>query len=101
MTGFPKLGILDSTISLIRDPYRYISKHCDELNTDVFQARLLLQKTVCMRGEEAARIFYNTEYFSRTGVAPSRIKKTLFGEGGVQGLDEEEHFQRKKCLCLF
>ena len=101
MTGFPKLGILDSTISLIRDPYRYISKHCDELNTDVFQARLLLQKTVCMRGEEAARIFYNTEYFSRTGVAPSRIKKTLFGEGGVQGLDEEEHFQRKKMFMSF
>jgi fatty-acid peroxygenase len=48
-----------------------------------------------MRGEEAARLFYDQEKFVRSGAAPKRVLKTLFGEDGVQTLDDEEHHHRK------
>jgi fatty-acid peroxygenase len=31
----------------------------------------------------------------RTGAAPKRVLKTLFGEDGVQTLDDQEHHHRK------
>src|SRR5699024_8860793 len=33
--------------------------------------------------------------FRRSDAAPARVQKTLFGEGGVQGLDGEAHKNRK------
>ena len=85
----------EASPALLRDGYRFISKRCDRLRTDVFGTRLLFEKTVCMRGEAAARLFYDTERFVRAGAAPGRLQKTLLGVGGVQGLDGERHRQRK------
>ncbi len=56
MTRIPKHGGLDHSLSLLSDPYRYITKTCDRLETDVFHTRLLLQKVICMRGKEAAKL---------------------------------------------
>ncbi len=95
MTQMPSNTSFDDTLALARDPYRYISKHYERHGTDAFQTRLLLQKVICMRGEEAAKVFYDTSRFSRVGVAPSRIAKTLFGRGGVQGMDGKAHCHRK------
>lgn len=86
----------DSTLALAYDGYTFISKRCEKYHSDVFQTRLLLHPTICMRGEEAARIFYDTELFKRKNVVPERILLTLFGMGGVQGLDGEAHLNRKK-----
>ncbi len=86
---------LDHTLGLYRDPYRYISRLCKQYDTDVVETRLLLQKFICIRGEEAARLFYDNAKFSRQNVAPARIQKTLFGKGGVQGMDEAAHKHRK------
>lgn len=49
----------------------------------------------CLRGADAGRAFYDTDRFARTGVAPRRARRTLFGEGGVQGLDGDDHRHRK------
>ncbi|WP_218355130.1 cytochrome P450 [Alteromonas lipotrueiana] len=86
---------LDHTLALYRDPYRYISKLCNKHDSDVVETRILMQKFICVRGEEAARLFYDNDKFNRQNVAPGRIKKTLFGEGGVQGLDDAAHKHRK------
>ena len=91
----PGDGRLDSTLSLVRDPYRFISRRCRELDTDLFQTRLQLHRTICMRGRDAAELFYDPGRFQRKGAAPERINKTLFGRGGVQGLDGSEHRHRK------
>ncbi len=88
----------DSTLALLTDGYEFISKGCARHNADVFQTRLLLQKTICLRGEEAAELFYDTSRFQRQGAAPKRLQKTLLGEGGVQGLDDEAHRHRKAML---
>jgi fatty-acid peroxygenase len=96
MARMPRDPTLDATLLLARDPYGYISKRCRCYQSDVFQTRLLLQETICMMGTEAAELFYNAQRFMRSGAAPQRITKTLFGQGGVQGLDDEPHRQRKQ-----
>ena len=48
-----------------------------------------------MTGPEAAELFYDRTRFTRRGATPGRIQKTLFGQGGVQGLDAEAHGNRK------
>lgn len=85
----------DSTIALLLDPYRFIGKTCARLGTDVFQTRLMLQPAICMVGKEAAELFCDTSRFIRSGATPIRIQMTLFGAGGVQGLDGEAHRHRK------
>lgn len=96
MANIPVEPGLDSTLGLLRDGYRFIGKRCDRMETNVFQTRLRLEKTICMRGAAAAEVFYDNAKFSRKNAAPSRLKKTLLGEGGVQGLDGASHRQRKQ-----
>jgi len=62
----------------------------------VFETRLLLQRTQCMTGRAAAQVFYDPKRFVRDTAAPRALRATLFGEGGVQGLDGAEHAQRKQ-----
>lgn len=91
----PRERSFDSTLALLRDPYRYVSERCRAHGSDLFETRLRLQRTICLTGKEAAELFYDETLFSRKGAAPKRIQKTLFGEGGVQGLDGEAHRHRK------
>lgn len=85
----------DSTLALRADPYRFVRGRCRAEGTDAFRTRLLLQRTLCMTGPEAARFFYDGEIFTRAGAAPGFLTATLFGEGGVQALDGAEHAHRK------
>lgn len=86
----------ESTLALLLDPYRFISKHCRHYRSDLFQTRLMLRKTICMTGPEAAELFYDESRFIRNGAAPPWLLKTLFGQGGVQALDGEAHRHRKQ-----
>ncbi|MCF3943199.1 cytochrome P450 [Oceanobacillus alkalisoli] len=86
---------MDNTFKILKDGYMYIMNQQERFNSDVFETRLLGQRTICLTGEEAAEIFYDENKFQREGAAPNRIKETLFGKGGVQGLDGEAHKHRK------
>ena len=57
MHEIPRDGVPDSTLSFAWDGYLFITKRCTRLGTDLFRSRLMLQSTVCMRGEELARLF--------------------------------------------
>lgn len=94
----PSDGRVDATLVLLSDPYRYVSRRAGELGSDLFQTRLLLQRTLCMTGREAARLFYTPGRFVRRGAAPRALRRSLFGEGGVQGLDGPDHAHRKALL---
>lgn len=48
-----------------------------------------------MKGQDAARLFYDEQRFSRKGAMPKRVQKTLIGVGGVQSLDGIQHRHRK------
>lgn len=94
-SSIPHTPSPDSTIALRLDPYRFVARMCARLGTDVFQTRIMLQPAICMTGKEAAELFCDPSRFIRSGATPPRILKTLFGTGGVQGLDGEAHRHRK------
>lgn len=96
MREIPRDTLPDSTLAFALDGYLFISKRCRRYESDLFQTRLLLQKTICMRGEEAAKLFYDADRFERENASPRRLQATLVGRGGVQGLDGEAHRRRKE-----
>nr|WP_264185562.1 cytochrome P450 [Roseicella aerolata] len=81
---------------MLRDPYGFVRERCRRHGSDLFETRLLLHRTVCMTGPEAVRLFYDQDRFARRGVMPERIRSTLLGRGGVQGLDDAAHRHRKR-----
>ncbi len=96
MPEMPRDTWPDSSLALLLDPYLFISKRARQFQSDVFETRLMLRPTICMTGRAAAELFYDESRFNRRGVAPGWLRKTLFGEGGVQGLDGSAHLHRKE-----
>lgn len=85
----------DSTLAFLLRGYEFIGERCDRAGGDVAQARLLLRRAVLLRGRRAARLVYHPDLFERAGGLPLRAQRTLTGRGGVQGLDGNEHLDRK------
>ncbi len=85
----------DRTLSLLARPYQFIDRQCRYRGTDAFGTRILLEKAVCIRGAEAAEMFYTHPALRRRDAAPEPVKATLFGKGAVQQLDGAEHQVRK------
>jgi fatty-acid peroxygenase len=92
----PQDKSLDSTMDLLSDGYRFISKRCQEHQSKIFATRMMLQKVICMQGEEASRLFYEPDLFTRKGAMPPTTLKLLQDVGSVQTLDGEEHRHRKQ-----
>lgn len=86
---------VDNSIALMQEGYLFIQNRMDRYQTDLFQARLLGENVICIKGEEAARLFYDNDIFERKGAAPKRIQKTLFGENAIQTMDGDSHIHRK------
>ncbi|ARF13605.1 cytochrome P450 [Sporosarcina ureae] len=80
---------------LINSGYNLLGELRKDVSAPVVKASFLTKEITAIYGEEAARTFYNPEYFTRTGAMPKPVLKTLFGEDGVQTLDGEEHHHRK------
>ncbi|WP_217645007.1 cytochrome P450 [Thermoflavimicrobium dichotomicum] len=91
----PQDQSLDISLDLMREGYLFIKNRVDRFQSDLFEARFLGQKIICMSGEEAAKVFYDPERFQRNGAAPKRIQETLFGVNAVQTMDGEAHIHRK------
>lgn len=98
MRPIPSEDSLDSTLALMRAPYSFVADRCDELGSDVFEARILGQRTICGMGRSFAELFYDEQRLQRSGASPIRVRKTLFGDDGVQTLDDEAHRHRKRML---
>lgn len=86
---------MDKTLGILLTGYPYFLEKFEKEDSDIIQTRLLLSKTIVLKGEEGAALFYDTDKFKRKGAMPKRAQKTLLGEGGVQGLDGEAHLRRK------
>ncbi|WP_411842716.1 cytochrome P450 [Salinicoccus sp. HZC-1] len=91
----PKDEGFDKTLSVLKEGYNFILNRKEDLNTNVFETRILGEKAICLTGSKGAELFYDNSKFRRSDAAPSRVKKTLFGKGGLQGLDGTEHQHRK------
>ncbi|MFO7562090.1 MAG: cytochrome P450 [Enhygromyxa sp.] len=90
-----RLPGFDHSIALLREGYDFLPRRFERHGTDLLEARLLLQRTICMQGREAAALFYDSSRFRRRRAAPRRARVTLFGRGAVQGLDGQAHLERK------
>jgi len=87
---------IDNTLSFLLEGYHYISNRTNTFGRNMFKTRLLGGKLfICMVGEEAAEVFYDTHKFKRHGAAPKRVIQTLFGAKGLQTLDDNIHHHRK------
>ena len=96
MPALPRDPAFDATPAFLRDGYLFVSKRCDELGTDAFRARLLLKDIVCMRGRDAAELFYGDDRFTRRDAMPPTVTSLLQGTPSVQALDGEAHAHRKR-----
>lgn len=96
MSSIPQDESLDSTLALLRDGYIFILKRCRRYQTDIFGTRLMLRKVICTMGEEATRMFYQPNRFTRRGAMPKTALWSLQDSGSVATLDEEAHHWRKQ-----
>lgn len=94
----PEDGHLDATLALLREGYRFVGRRAARLGSRAFNTRLLLRPAVALTGHEGARLFYDESRVHRAGAAPGALQRTIFGVGGVQGLDGTEHRHRKAML---
>jgi len=88
----------DNTIALLEEGYRFIGNRCDELGSDIFGTRLMLRRVVCVRGEAAARMFYQPGRFTRRGALPPTTLGSLQGHGSTLVLDGAMHQVRKAMM---
>jgi len=94
-SNMPEDPGFDQTLNVLKEGYEFVMSRNTAYQSDVFETRILGQKTVCLTGSRAAELFYDNSRFRRRDAAPKRVEKTLFGEGGVQGLDGKAHEHRK------
>lgn len=95
MKSIPKNRCLDNTIKLLLEGYLFIPSRCKRYQSDIFQTRLMGKKVICMSGSDAAEIFYDNKLFTRKGVIPKRIQRSLFGVKAIQTTVGDEHKKRK------
>ncbi|MGE0005408.1 MAG: cytochrome P450 [Parvibaculaceae bacterium] len=95
MQGIPRDPAFDNTLRLLAEGYEFIQRRCSELGTDIFETRLLLYRVVCVRGADAAEMFYAPDRFTRTGAMPQFTLRLLQDKGSVQLLEDAEHRHRK------
>ncbi len=88
----------DSSLAFRSEGYDFIGNRCARLGSDIFEARLLGKRYFCMRGPEAARMFYTPGRFTRAGGLPMSTLKLLQDEGSVAVLDDGAHRRRKAMM---
>jgi fatty-acid peroxygenase len=93
---FPRDSYLDSTASFLKEGYQFISRRCDRLHSDAFESRLMLHQVICVRGEEAARMFCEPGRFTRRRGMPVSAFMLLQEFRSVQTLDGSAHRHRKQ-----
>ncbi|WP_246238264.1 cytochrome P450 [Alkalicoccus luteus] len=93
--NIPEEEGMDHSLKLLKEGYQFILNRRYTMESNIFETKLLGETAICLTGSKMAELFYDTEKFKREGAAPKPVQKTLFGEGGVQGLDGEAHRHRK------
>lgn len=98
MSAIPREKTMDGSLGLLRDGNLYITRRCERYKTDIFTTRLLLKKTFCIMGEEAAWVFYCKGRLTRRGAIPLSVLRLLQDKGSVATLDDKAHQLRKRMM---
>ena len=95
LNGLPHAAGFDNTLALLREGYRFVPRRCEQLGSDAFSTRIMLQRALCVRGEDAARMFYQPGRFTRRHALPAASLALLQDFGSVLALDGDAHRKRK------
>ena len=96
MPPIPRDKSIDNTLALLSDGYMFIQKRKRRYQSDIFETRLMLQRVICTTGEEAARMFYQPDRFTRRRALPPTALLLLQDKGSVSVQDDEAHRHRKE-----
>ena len=94
----PRAPGFDNTLALLAEGYRFLPTRCEALGSDAFTTRLMLRRTLCVRGEDAARMFYQPGRFTRRRTLPPITLALLQDVGSALVMDGEAHRKRKGML---
>jgi fatty-acid peroxygenase len=65
---------LDNAVNLMQEGYLFIRNRVDRYSADLFKTRLLLQNTICITGQDAAKLFYDPDLFLRHNAVQKRVQ---------------------------
>lgn len=94
----PGTGGIDNALALLAEGYRFIGRRCERLGSDIFTTRIMLRQAVCMRGPDAARLFYTPDRFTRKRAIPPTVLMLLQDFGSAETLDGQAHRRRKALM---
>lgn len=84
----------DRTISFLRQGFLWAPRL--RRGSTAVRTRLLGRRATVIGGSpEAVALFYDSSRMRRARAVPRPVRMTLFGQGGVQVLDDAEHRHRK------
>lgn len=67
MAPIPRDPSPDSTLALLSEGYTFIGTRSQRYGSDLFATRLMLQRAICLTGEEATQVFYEPDRFTCRG----------------------------------
>ena len=68
-SNMPKGPGFDKTLSVLKEGYKFIMNSKDDLNSNIFETRILGEKAICLTGSELAELFYyNTRQSEKDAV---------------------------------
>jgi len=94
----PRAPGFDLSACFLKEGYAFMPRRHAELGSDVFSTRLMLRRALCVRGEDAGRMFYQPGRFTRRHALPAPTMALLQDFGSVMALDGEAHRKRKAML---
>ena len=94
----PRAPGFDNSIAFLAQGYEFMPRRYAALDSDLFATRLMLQRVLCVRGEDAGRMFYQPGRFTRRHALPATTIALLQDFGSVMALDGEAHKKRKAML---
>ena len=94
----PRAPGFDNSLALLAEGYQFMSQRHAALGSDAFATRLMLRPVLCVRGEDAARMFYQPGRFTRRRAIPPNALALLQDVGSAQTMDGEAHRRRKAML---
>jgi fatty-acid peroxygenase len=89
---------VDNTFAFLVEGYDFMPRRHAALGSDTFATRLMLRRALCVRGEDAARMFYQPGRFTRRHALPATTMALLQDFGSVMALDGDAHRKRKAML---
>jgi fatty-acid peroxygenase len=98
LDAVPRAPGFDLSATFMREGYAFMPTRHAALDSDVFATRLMLRRALCVRGEDAGRMFYQPGRFTRRHALPATTMALLQDFGSVMALDGEAHRKRKAML---